>query len=330
MALNMRGRHPRWAKKETTDAYLALDMTAFSKAVDLTTLCAGAWQWTYSSGCQSSISYTVRPNEGVWLSYTANGESFDYLVSIATTTPNYGGVRYWWLCPHCQRRVRILYGGQLFLCRTCHNLTYETTQQAGDLFTSIDNRLYFIRRKLQGKWHILHGPGEKPKGMHNATYGRWAREYFNLLRMRNYVFIAGASHLLGDADIHDDVQAEWHYHKAHPDRAVHFPSSQAADDAADSTAWNRFTLGELAQRAGVPYAFAIEAQQVGLIRADQGRGKRRRRYRERLKHWLHKLHTLRSGGMSWEEITAWCKRRFQPGHEQERVWPVGWSEEKEM
>lgn len=129
-------------------------------------------------------------------------------------------------------------------------------------------------------------------------------------------------------DIQSDVQAEWQYHKAHPDRALNFPSSLAVDAADEYKELNRLTLGDIAQRAGVPYAFALEAQQVGLLRADQGRGKRRRRYRERLKNGLRKLHTLRTGGLSWQDITAWSKRRFQPGYEHERVWPVGFASEE--
>lgn len=62
---------------------------------------------------------------------------------------------------------------------------------------------------------------------------------------------------------------------------------------------------------------------VGLFYTDMLQHKNRQlydwRYQTRLNNWLHKLHTLRCGGMSWEDITAWSKRRFQPGHEHERV-----------
>lgn len=327
MALNMRGRWYRWNKKNTTTDCLAFDMANFAKSVDLTTARVGSWLWTFTSGRQSSVSYTVVPDQGVRLSYTANGQDYSYLVRLATTTPHYGGVRYWWLCPHCGRRVRILYSGGRFLCRRCHNLTYETAQ-SGDLLTTIDNRLYLIRRKLHGKWNLLDGPGDKPKGMHWDTYGRLAREYLNLKRMRQYSLVAEICSLglldeeltASASDTIEDVQEAWREHKAQPDRALYF--SRLPDEPEQPREVNRLTLGDIAQRAGVPYAFALEAQQHGMVRADQGRGTRRRRYRERLKNWLRKLHTLRSGGMTWEDITAWSKRRFQPGNENERVWPV--------
>lgn len=330
MALNMRGRHYRWNKKDTTDSYLSFDIAKFAKSVDLTTVRVGSWQWTYSSGRQSSISYLVSPGQGVRLSYTSNGQDYSYLVKVTTTTPHYGGVRWWWLCPNCGRRVRILYGGRRFLCRHCQNLTYETAQKGGDLLTTIDNRLYFIRRKLQGEWAILEGPGVKPKGMHWDTYGRWVREYLNLKRMRQYSLVAEICSIglldeqlaASAADTIEDVQEAWREHKAQPDRAVGLYYAPAEDEP-DKHDHNRLTLGAIAELAGVPYTFALEAQQQGLVRADQGRGTRRRRYRVRLKNWLRKLHTLRSGGMTWEDITAWSKRRFQPGHEHERVGPVG-------
>ena len=93
------------------------------------------------------------------------------------------------------------------------------------------------------------------------------------------------------------------------------------DDEIETEPPPRYTLGEIASLAGVPYAFAQEAQQEGLIREDAGRTRRRKRYRERLKNWLSKLHQLRESGLSWDEIRDWSKRRWQPGHEHERVLP---------
>ena len=60
-------------------------------------------------------------------------------ISITTTPCYYGGVRYWFLCPAvvdgvlCEDRVGRLYlppGGELFGCRQCYGLTYESCQQS--------------------------------------------------------------------------------------------------------------------------------------------------------------------------------------------------------
>jgi hypothetical protein len=86
----------------------------------------------------------------------------------------------------------------------------------------------------------------------------------------------------------------------------------------------RLTLGELATQAGVPFAFAKEAVQEGLITPDKGRTHRAKRYRPRLATWLGKLSTLRSAGYTWDDILDWTKRRWDPGHDHERKWPAGY------
>jgi len=52
-------------------------------------------------------------------------------LSFTTTVPHFGGVRYWFICPYCKRRVGTLYSPRLeryFKCRHCHNLTYKSSQ----------------------------------------------------------------------------------------------------------------------------------------------------------------------------------------------------------
>jgi len=60
-------------------------------------------------------------------------------ISITTTPCYYGGVRNWFLCPAvvkgvlCENRVGMLYlppGGEVFGCRHCYGLTYESCQQS--------------------------------------------------------------------------------------------------------------------------------------------------------------------------------------------------------
>ena len=60
-------------------------------------------------------------------------------IQITTTPCTYGGVRYWFLCPAvvdgvlCEDRVERLYlppGAQVFGCRQCYGLTYESCQQS--------------------------------------------------------------------------------------------------------------------------------------------------------------------------------------------------------
>ena len=52
-------------------------------------------------------------------------------LDVDETTPRYGGVRSWWLCPACGGRVTTLYlppGVSAPACRRCYRLTYKTRQ----------------------------------------------------------------------------------------------------------------------------------------------------------------------------------------------------------
>lgn len=107
---------------------------------------SGGVQWTSGwSGQKSSISIEVNsvlgsPDKYLRLYYqTGSGEekkSIDYKVPLATTPCNYGGARYWFICPlsiggkYCGRRVGTLYKtGDYFGCRYCHDLTYDSRKE---------------------------------------------------------------------------------------------------------------------------------------------------------------------------------------------------------
>ena len=60
-------------------------------------------------------------------------EYYDYEVRLAKTPCNFGSFRYWFLCPHCERRSGKLYRkplGEMYLCRTCNDLTYESRNES--------------------------------------------------------------------------------------------------------------------------------------------------------------------------------------------------------
>lgn len=60
------------------------------------------------------------------------GQTQHQHIQLVSSKPHYGGVRWWFLCLRCDRRVSRLHlparGGFDFLCRYCHNLTYESVQ----------------------------------------------------------------------------------------------------------------------------------------------------------------------------------------------------------
>lgn len=86
---------------------------------------------------------TIEGNEHCRLNYTISNwfsedkKEMDYIIRLVSTKCNYGGRRWWFLCPlttngiACNRRVGTLYlGGNYFGCRTCNNLTYYCQKDA--------------------------------------------------------------------------------------------------------------------------------------------------------------------------------------------------------
>lgn len=52
-------------------------------------------------------------------------------IKLDSTPLNFGGVRWWFICPNCSRRVAHLHlpsRAFYFRCRHCYNLTYESAQ----------------------------------------------------------------------------------------------------------------------------------------------------------------------------------------------------------
>jgi hypothetical protein len=103
-------------------------------------------------------------------------------VDLSWTACNYGGKRPWFICPGvvngvaCGRRVAVLYGpGEYFLCRHCHDLTYES-QREGKMYRAL-HKAQGIRERLGGSANMTLSFPERPKGMHHKTYRRLREEH---------------------------------------------------------------------------------------------------------------------------------------------------------
>ena len=87
-----------------------------------------------------------------------------------------GGLRHWFTCPQCGKRVAVLYApGRYFACRRCGGLGYPTQKEgAGDRAA---NRADRIPKRLRWEAGILNGDAGKPKGMHWRTLCRLKAEH---------------------------------------------------------------------------------------------------------------------------------------------------------
>lgn len=104
--------------------------------------------WTNSMGEETgSIGVVVSIMDGenfVRFYYTVTDRSsgekteYDYKVRLTATPCNFGGLRYWFICPlsrngvYCGRRAAKLYkapGAYYFGCRHCYDLSYESRNE---------------------------------------------------------------------------------------------------------------------------------------------------------------------------------------------------------
>jgi hypothetical protein len=108
------------------------------------------------------LTYLISDREG-------NSTPYDLEVSLVTTSCNYGGVRYWFVCPTCSRRVGGLYlapGEHYFMCRQCNNLTYDSRnrcpiESGGHISRQIDKLRSEIKR-----WTWRGRPTRKVRRLH--------------------------------------------------------------------------------------------------------------------------------------------------------------------
>lgn len=107
---------------------------------------SGTITWTHGwSGNKNSVgteASTTDDEKYLRIHYTqtdnTTGEKkdFDYKIPLTTTPCNFGGHRYWFICPwykngvYCGRRVGTLYkDGDYFACRHCYELTYASRKE---------------------------------------------------------------------------------------------------------------------------------------------------------------------------------------------------------
>ncbi len=185
------GRHWHWDAKSTTTDYRRLDVRRWARDGLLKANAAFGWQWSREGDVVGSIRVAVEC-EAVRLIYRsrdhgADWQDWNYRVWLDRTPCNLGGERVWFLCPArgCRRRVALLYGGEIFACRHCHNLAYPSQREHG--FQRMQRRADTIRCKLG--WEHGDDFGAKPKGMHWRTFNRLVAELDNFEGCSNSGFI---------------------------------------------------------------------------------------------------------------------------------------------
>jgi len=191
----------RWRTARTktrTDKTLVLDIRQLAREKLFDKKISCIWTWNKQTG-ECSISIFTFEDHMV-LDYKVSGEPVKQTIQLDTTLCHYGGIRYWGICPKCNKRVAKLYlKSNAFLCRRCNDLTYYTCNISGNELYEIDNKIEKVLRKLNVTeseyYHLTEITPDKPKGMHNKTYLNLLDQLrsYRMARIRNFV---NASHKL--------------------------------------------------------------------------------------------------------------------------------------
>lgn len=95
-------------------------------------------------------------------------ESDDTPVQLCATRQRLGGVRWWLVCPVCERRTTRLYAVLGLSCRTCAGLSYQSTRQGPIERHERRARKYISK---MGGW-FGERPTSKPHRMRWSTFER--------------------------------------------------------------------------------------------------------------------------------------------------------------
>jgi hypothetical protein len=113
---------------------------------------SGRWTWSRDGEPFAVVGYTVNGLRGerlaLELEYRISGRPVRQFITLVQTSPHYGGIRWWFLCPTelargVERRVRCLYlplGQSHFAGRVAHKLNYES-QKVSSLARTISRLL---------------------------------------------------------------------------------------------------------------------------------------------------------------------------------------------
>jgi len=93
----------------------------------------GSLTWKYHNGELEYESELRQDGTGsLFVRQVGAGKHFCHWVSLRSTVPNYGGRRWWFICPIKKIKVSKLYlppGATKFASRKAHDLTYMSSQR---------------------------------------------------------------------------------------------------------------------------------------------------------------------------------------------------------
>jgi hypothetical protein len=150
---------------------------------------AGSLTWSRHGERFAAVgySYDMADPDAAWLKlnytrtpYGREPERVEQRIALTSTRPNFGGRRWWMICPYSGRRVGKLHlppGGDRFASRVAWRLGYHSQRVAHR--DRPFEKLFRLQRKL-GSYEGWEAGLRRPKGMWRRTYERHFERYLEL------------------------------------------------------------------------------------------------------------------------------------------------------
>lgn len=123
-------------RQPTVEETITIDLAhpAIRRALKQHGYASGSIIWESCGARVSSVGYTWSPACALLeLRWSTRVSAFRQTVQIATTTPNFGGMRMWFVCPLSGKRARALFlpnGAKHWASRAAYGLSYTSQRLA--------------------------------------------------------------------------------------------------------------------------------------------------------------------------------------------------------
>lgn len=116
------------------------------------------------------------------------GKVGEEYVILEKSSCGFGGYRYWFLCPQCKQRYRILYLKKSLICRKCGKLSYASQQRTKTDCYYFYQKAILVAKQLDAEYdeqrdffkHPYLFP-IKPKNMRTSTYANLKKKFNNYI-----------------------------------------------------------------------------------------------------------------------------------------------------
>jgi hypothetical protein len=169
----------RGCTKTTTEETKRIDIRYMRKQGLLKLNTTGSLKWTCHGEPSGDIRYTCFSDHLKlnfrYREYGGEWGPIEQRVPFDRTPCHYGGERLWFRCPHCNKRVAVLYGYEIrFLCRHCYQIPYSSQQEG--YMNNVISQKHKLGERIFEHYDCGEGWGKK-KGLHWKTFNRLHARY---------------------------------------------------------------------------------------------------------------------------------------------------------